>query len=115
MTAIIPPIRASPARHDVEGADVSRVRHAHLIHQRLAGAGRLGCCEACPHDLREFAPGPVQALAIDEEGRRRVDSSSAAALDVGEDALSKPVLAKGRVGLRWVELQSPCHREQVVV
>ena len=44
-----------------------------------------------------------------------MDSCSAAALDVGEDALSKRVLAKGRVGLRWVELKSPCHREQVVV
>jgi hypothetical protein len=27
---------------------------------RLVGAGRLGCCEACPHDLREFATGPVR-------------------------------------------------------
>ena len=44
-----------------------------------------------------------------------MDSSSPAALDVGEDALSKRVLAKGRLGLRWVELKSPCHREQVVV
>ena len=62
----------------------------------------------CPHDLREIVQGPVQALAIDEEGRRLVDSSSAAALDVGEDTLSKRVLAKGRVGLRWIELKFQC-------
>ena len=88
-----------------------------LSHRGLAlvRAGRLGCCEACPHGLQEFAPGPIQAHAIDEEGRRRVDSSSPAALDVGEDALSKRVLAKSRVGLRWLELKSPGHREQVVV
>ena len=70
---------------------------------------------ACPHDLREFAPGPVQALAIDEEGRRRVDPGSPAALDVGEDALPERVLAEGRMGFRRVQLKSPCHREQVVV
>jgi hypothetical protein len=81
-----------------------------------AGQGRaVRLSEACPHDLREFAPGPVQALAFDEEGGRRVDSNSPAAFDVEEDALSKRVLAQGRVGLRWVELKSPCHRAQVVV
>jgi hypothetical protein len=41
-------------------------------------------------------------------------SSSAAALDVGEDALSRPVLAQSRVGFCWVELKAPCHREPVV-
>ena len=44
-----------------------------------------------------------------------MDSNSPAALDVGEDALSKRVLAKSRVGLRWVEFKSPGHREQVVM
>ena len=44
-----------------------------------------------------------------------MDSSSPAALDVGQDALSKRVFAKGRVGLRQVKLKSPRHREQVVV
>ena len=78
-------------------------------------AGRLGSREPCPDDLREFVPGPVQALAIEEEGRGRVDSGSPSALDVGEDAVSERVLAKGRPGLHWVELKSPCHREQVVV
>ena len=81
---------------------------------RTGQAARLGCCQACPHDLREFAPGPVQALAIDEKGRRRVDPSSPAALDVGEHALSKVAPAKGGLGLRWIELKSPCYGEQVV-
>ncbi|HKO26587.1 MAG TPA: IS256 family transposase [Solirubrobacteraceae bacterium] len=71
-------------------------------------------CEACPHDLPELAPGPAQGLAIDEEGRRRMDSGAAAALDVGDDALSERVLAKGGVGLRWIEPESPCHGEQLV-
>ena len=93
-----------------------RLRAGRGLYQRgLAPvrAGRLGCCQACPHDLREFAPRPVQALAIDEEGRRRVDPSSPAALDVGEHALSKLAPAKGRLGLRWIELKSPCYGEQV--
>ena len=44
-----------------------------------------------------------------------MDPSSPAALDVGDNALSKPALAKGRVGHRWFKLKSPCHGEQVVV
>ena len=36
-------------------------------------------------------------------------------LEVGEDAVSERVLAKGLLRLRRVELESPCHREQVVV
>ena len=43
-----------------------------------------------------------------------MDSRAAAALDVGEDALSERVLAKGGVGLRWIELESPCHGDQAV-
>ena len=81
----------------------------------LVRAGRLGRCEPCPDDLREFAPGPIQTLAIDEEGRRRADAGSPATLDVGENARSEPALAKGRVGLRGIELKLPCHGEQVVV
>ena len=78
-------------------------------------AGRSGCSEACRTICGSSRQGRSRRSHIDEEGRRRVDSSSPAALDVGEDALSKRVLAKGRVGLRWVELKSPCHREQIVV
>ena len=44
-----------------------------------------------------------------------MDSNAPAALDVSKDALSKRVLAKGRIGLRWVQLKSPCHGEQIVV
>ena len=71
--------------------------------ERLSGSARRSSTSPRAGEItterRPAATSPA-ALAFDEEGGRCVDSNSPAALDVGEDALSKRMLAQGRVGLR---------------
>lgn len=60
-------------------------------------------------------PGPVQALAVDEEGRRPVGPGPPAGGDVGENSLSKAPLAQGRLGVLCIKAEPPHNGEQVLL